>query len=216
MSAFVYILFSMLDGIAIFTFAFGFFRIKLLDYWKEILITNIIISIGTYYYSENTLMSNLSPLINSLVFMVALIFFFRISLFSSFRVTILGFLTQTLVLAFFISVTCIIFNINLADIKGNDYVRYLVQALGDLGTICLSAFLRSKKIWMTNLPYTYSFRFKPSRSNYMIFIASILGFIVVSKASSIENIYLGLLFWMICLMNLLFVEVKKEMTGEID
>ncbi|MWV44899.1 hypothetical protein GRF59_14855 [Paenibacillus sp. HJL G12] len=216
MNALVYILFSMIDGMAIFFFAFGFFRIKIVDYWKEIIITNIVISIGTYFYSENIILSNLSPLLNLIIFMAALLFFFRISLFSSFRIAGLGFLAQTLILGLVISVSCLALNINLNELKSNDYIKYPVQVIGDIGTIALSLFLRKKRIWMTNLPYSYSFKFKPSRPNMLIFIATILGIFVISKASSIDNIYTGLLFWLICLINLLFMEVKKEMRGEID
>ncbi|OZB98076.1 hypothetical protein [Paenibacillus sp. XY044] len=216
MNALVYILFSMLDGIAIFTFSFGFFRLKMMDYWKEIIITNLVISIGTFFYSENNLLSNLSPFINLIIFIAALIFFFRISFFSAFRVAGCGFLAQTVILGLVLSITCLVLNISLNEIKEHDYIKYPLQVIGDIGTVLLSLVLRKKKIWMTNLPYSYSFKFKPSRINVLIFIATIIAALVISRASSINNIYLGLIFWIICFVNLLFMEIKKEMRGEID
>lgn len=213
MNALVYILLSMLDGIAIFTFSFGSFRVRIKDYWKEILITNMIISTGAYFQRENELLSNITPVINIIILLLALLFIFRISLLASLRISVFGFVAQLIIQ----SLVAIVFML-VANIKFNEATTqfgYAVQIIGDVAMIMLSLILQNRKMWFTTLPYRYTYKFRISFLNVLIFITSILAIILMNKAN-FNDIYLCLVFWTICFINLLCAEMKKEARGDID
>lgn len=213
MNALAYILLSILDGIAIFTFSFGSFRVKIKDYWKEILITNIIISIGSYFQKEKEVLSTLTPAINIIILLLALILIFRISLLASLRISVFGFVAQLIFQSIIAIIFMIVTNMRFGEVTNQ--FGYAVQIIGDLSMISLSLVLQKRKIWFTTLPYSYTYKFKISRLNVVIFITSLVAILLMNK-SNFDDIYLCLTFWGACFVNLLVAEIKKEVRGEID
>ncbi|MNH75613.1 hypothetical protein D3C73_278570 [compost metagenome] len=216
MEAFIYILFSVLDGLAIFIFAFNSFRIRLIEYWKEILFTVSVISVGTYLFSESAILKNISPLITIILFIVALIFYFRISLLSALRVTIVGFVAQIALTLVVTSIFCLVANMSFNEVKETTFMRYILQFSGDFITILVSALLKRKRIWVTNLPYSYTFKFKISRTNLVLIFTSIIVTVFISNIGIFNNIFISAVLWLLIAINISLFEVRKEMRQEYD
>ncbi len=208
-----YIIFSMLDGIAIFTFGFGMYQVKLRDYWIQLIIASLCISVGTYLYKNYGLPTNITPVVNILFMILFLIVLFRISLLSSLRISGIAFLSQ-LIIQGLVAVILMFIMKRPFDFIANTYGE-MVQLVGDILMVIISLYLRKRALWFTTLPYQYSIKFKLNISNTLLFIASIFGISVMS-VSIFRNIIWSLLFWMICFVFLIVIEYRKEIKNEID
>ncbi|QNR65465.1 hypothetical protein IAQ67_16375 [Paenibacillus peoriae] len=208
-----YILFSMLDGIAIFTFGFGMYQVKLRDYWIQFIIASLCISVGTCLYKNYGLPTNIAPVVNILFMILFLIVLFRISLLSSLRISGIAFLSQ-LIIQGLVAVILMFIMKRPFDFIANTYGE-MVQLVGDILMVIISLYLRKRALWFTTLPYQYSIKFRLNISNTLLFIASIFGISVMS-VSIFRNIIWSLLFWVICFVFLIVIEYRKEIRNEID
>ncbi|PIH59111.1 MULTISPECIES: hypothetical protein [unclassified Paenibacillus] len=204
----IYALMSLLDGITIFMFAFGCFKVSFRDYWKEILVTNVVISIGTFYMKSNEAISSFIPIICFLLLAISLTFYFRIRPWSSVKLAIYGFGAQ------FVSQMIIAILIMVASGSGYTYTLenfgMYIQLIGDGFLIALTLILQKRRIWYTTLPYDYTFKIKLNKTNIISCTLGLLAVVILYNVKQIENVYLGLLFWLICLINIIFIDVVKE------
>ncbi|OMD66778.1 hypothetical protein [Paenibacillus odorifer] len=216
MEALLYIILSMFDGLAIFIFAFGTFKINLKDYWKEIVFTSAIISTGTYFMNEHEAFSSFTPFI-CLVFLTAsLLLYFRISIFSSIRVALVGFVAQIVIQGLFVLICTKLFQIDLSDIQGNRMLGGSIQVISDGTLIGISLMLRKNKRYFTTLPYDYSYYIKFSKINIIILIGSLVVLVMTYNMFNFNNIYVEIVFWLICFINIILFEYVKEARSEID
>lgn len=204
----VYALMSLLDGITIFMFAFGCFKVSLKDYWKEILVTNVIISIGTFYLKSNEAMSSFIPIICFILLAISLTFYFRIRPWSSIKLAIYGFGAQFISQMVVAILMMVASGLSYGDTLNSFGI--LIQLIGDSFLIVLTLILRKRRIWYTTLPYDYTFKIKLNRANVFSITLGLLAVLILYNVKQIENVYLGLFFWLICLINIIFIDVVKE------
>ncbi|MEC4565422.1 hypothetical protein L8C07_05645 [Paenibacillus sp. CMAA1739] len=206
-----YIILSMFDGVAIFTFGFGMYQVKLFEYWIQFVVASLCISVATYLYRDYGLPENFAPIVNIGLMIVFLISLFKISLLSSLRISgisfLFSFIAQTIVAVLFMVSTSKSLDSTLFT------YGYIVQIAGDSIVIFTSLYLRKKSIWFTTLPYQYSLKFKLNFSNITLFIASILGVTFMSK-SIFNNIYISGLFWLAIFVIMIIIEFRKELKDE--
>lgn len=212
--ALVYIAFSVFEGFTVFFFAFGLFRISLQDYWKEVLIAIISISLGTYFYSEYDSLSVMSPLFNMTAMILFLTFLFRMSLLHSFYIVSTSFVTLFVLQGIALSTIGTLAGLTLETIKETDILRYTFQLTTDISLFGLSVLLRKQGWWFTFVPYHSKLIFKMNISNLSILFASILGIAATGMVFNIDSIAMGTVFWCICVSQLVYIGVKKEIRGE--
>lgn len=204
----VYALMSLLDGITIFMFAFGCFKVSLKDYWKEILVTNVIISIGTFYLKSNEAMSSFIPIICFILLTISLTFYFRIRPWSGIKLAIYGFGAQFISQMVVAILMMVASGLSYGDTLNSFGI--LIQLIGDSFLIVLTLILRKRRIWYTTLPYDYTFKIKLNKTNVFSITLGLLAVLILYNVKQIENVYLGLFFWLICLINIIFIDVVKE------
>lgn len=204
----IYAMMSLLDGITIFMFAFGCFKVSLRDYWKEIVVSNILISVGTFFMRSNETISGFMPLVCFIALTVLLTFYFRIRPWSSIKLGIYGFAAQ------FVSQITVAILIMFAS--GNGYkdtvseFGFYIQLIGDISLVVLTLVLQRRKLWYTTMPYDYTFKIKFTKVNLISIIIGLASVGLLYNVKTIENVYLGLLFWIICLVNIIFIDIVKE------
>ncbi|ASA22691.1 hypothetical protein B9T62_18980 [Paenibacillus donghaensis] len=215
-SALLYILFSMIDGLSIFIFAFGSFKVRLRNYWREILLTVLVISIGNYYISTHDSLKDYEPLISITILFLSLILYFRISVFSSLRLTLMGFVGQAVIQGFLIMVTSYVTDIRFNEIKNNDFLRPSLQIISAIILISVTLLLRKLKKHFTTLPNDYTYRIKFTKINNVILLTSACVMLMFINIYNFNNVILEIIFWILCLINIFILETKKEKRDEID
>lgn len=209
----MYALMSLLDGITIFMFAFGCFKVSFKDYWKEILVSNVLISVGTFLMRSNEAISGVIPLICFVLLAVLLTFYFRIRPGSSIKLAIYGFgaqfISQISVAILMMFASGLSYSVTLSSFG------FYIQLIGDSMLIVLTLVLQRRRIWYTTMPYDYTFKIKINKTNVISITIGLLAIILLYNVKQIENVYLGLLFWMVCLMNIVFIDVVKEKSESV-
>lgn len=156
LDALVYIMFSMVDGLAIIIFAFGSFKIDLKTYWKEILISSAVISVCNFFLSRHDTLSNYSPILSMTLMFIFLLFLFRISVLSSVRITVIGFVAQTPTQGIMIYATSLLIGKNLETIKSDDFLRSALQLISGIALVYISVLLRKNRkyflFWFKQAP----------------------------------------------------------------
>ncbi|QWU14341.1 hypothetical protein SAMN04487895_101643 [Paenibacillus sophorae] len=215
-SALVYILFSMIDGVSILTFAFGSFKVDLKSYWKEIFLTAFIISTGNYFLSQHDNFQNYTSVFSLILLFLSLLFYFRISVFSSIRLTIIGFVSQAIIQLVLVLITTMVIHTNISEIQENDFLRCLLQIISGSIMILSSVLMRRKRLYFTTLPYDYSYKIKFTKVNTILILSSIVVVIMFLNISRFNNIIVEILFWILCIFNIYVLETKKQMRDDID
>ncbi|RPK31808.1 hypothetical protein [Paenibacillus xylanexedens] len=204
----IYAAMSLMDGITIFMFAFGCFKVSFKDYWKEILVSNVLISIGTFLMRSNEAISGFIPLICFILLVTLLTFYFRIRPWSSVKLSIYGFGAQ--LISQMLVAIIMMFATSKSYTATIDELGSYIQLIGNSLLIILTLTLQRRRIWYTTMPYDYTFKIKINRTNIISVFIGLLAISLLYNVKQIENIYLGLLFWLICLVNIIFVDVVKE------
>lgn len=210
MDALVYILFSIVEGLIIVFFSFGLFRIRAMDYWKEILVTVSTISAATYYYSVSESLASIAPLLNIIALFLALVLVFRISLLHALYISVTGFVSLLLIQLALTSMTTALLNLSLDEIKSADWMRFTFQGISDLTLLVASVLLRKKRLWFVFVPYTSEITFKLSKLNSLMLLSSTLGIVLLSTFLNLDNILAGVILSLLCFSNLIYVGIKIE------
>ncbi|WP_336761474.1 hypothetical protein [Paenibacillus sp. USHLN196] len=210
----VYALMSLMDGVTIFMFAFGCFKISFKDYWKEILVTNLIISIGTFFLKGYETILGFVPVLCFALLVLSLTFYFRIKLWESFKLACYGFVAQ--IVAQFSVVALFMLSSGLNFTEASSEFGSLVQLLANGFLIVLTLILRHKRIWFSTMSYDYSFKIKLNKINIFSTLIAIVIMALLYNVKTVENIYLTILFWGVCLINLMYIDIKKEKSGMYD
>lgn len=213
--ALVYILFSIVEGLIIVFFSFGLFRIRIMDYWKEIVVTVSAISAATYYYSLSESLSTIAPLLNSIALFLALVLIFRISLLHSLYISVTGLVSLLLIQLALASIASNLLNMSLEEIKSLDWMRFTFQGVSDAFLLTLSLYLRKKRMWFVFVPYTPELTFKLSKSNVILLLSSVFGIILLSTFLNLNNIVIGVILSLLCISNLIYVGIKIERGEEV-
>jgi hypothetical protein len=204
----LYTLMSLLDGITIFMFAFGCFKVSFKDYWKEILVTNLVISVGTFLLRNNSFMISVIPLLCLALLIVSLTFYFRITVWSSIKLAVYGFVAQIIAQLIANSIFMVSFKLNYTE-SLHTHGQW-VQLIGDGLLIAITLILQKRRIWFTTMPYDYTFKLKLNKINILSLLISCVIISFLYNVKTIENVYLGLVFWGVCLINLMYLDIKKE------
>ncbi|KAF6565385.1 hypothetical protein G9G63_09515 [Paenibacillus sp. EKM202P] len=208
-----YIIFSMLDGLAIFIFGFGMYSIKLRDYWIQFIVSSLCISVGTFLYVEYDLPNRIAPIANLLLLIIFLVILFKLSPLSSLRISGISFLVQMILQTLTALVLASTLNIDFFTTT-KDY-GMLIQFLGDTIMILISLALRKRSVFFTTLPYQYTLKFKINFSNVVLFIISLIGVSVMTKPT-FDNMTISVVFWIIIFVSLILIERRKEIKNEYD
>lgn len=208
--ALVYILFSIVEGLIIVYFSFGLFRIRAIDYWKEIVVTVSTISAATYYYSMNETLASIAPMLNIIALFLALVLVFRISLLHSLYISVTGFMALLAVQVVFITLASIVLNIELTEIRTLDSVRYFLQIAGDITILVVSILLKKYRLWFTFVPYSPELTFKLTKSNLSILMSCVIGIVILTSLYNFDNLIIGTVLSLMCIANLITIGVKKE------
>ncbi|WP_342423171.1 hypothetical protein [Paenibacillus sp. FSL E2-0178] len=216
LDALVYIMFSMVDGLAIIIFAFGSFKIDLKTYWKEIPISSTVISVCNFFLSRHDTLSNYSPILSMTLMFIFLLFFFRISVLSSVRITVIGFVAQTLTQGIMIYATSLLIGKNLETIKSDDFLRSALQLISGIALVYISVLLRKNRKYFTTLPYDYSYKIKFTKTNVILLFSSVVVTTIIVNLFNFSNFLIELIVLLFCFTNIIALETRKELREEID
>ncbi|WP_413986419.1 hypothetical protein [Paenibacillus polymyxa] len=210
MQALLYILLSALEGFVVFYFAFSIFRINIKENLYEILITNIMISIATYFYSLEPVTSNLSPFFNMIAMILCLIFIFKISPLYSIFTAVLSLVVILVIQSLFVWFMYPVTHLSLADIKNNDFLRYTYQIGSDTIIFLLAKRLVKKGLWFSFISYNFSMKFSLTKINLLITIIPICVMVLVGITYDLNKFLFGSIIWLLCFINLLYMGIRME------
>jgi hypothetical protein len=210
LDALVYIFFSTLEGLVIMYCSLSIFRVNIKIYFREAILTSIMISCGTYFYIGTNFESS-SVFINAVMLMIAYLFIFRISLLPSIYIPIFGFVAFLVLQGLFISIISYGFNISLEKIKSIEALRYFIQVATDLIILSLFKGLEKRRICFTFVPFDYSIKIKRNKANVALLISSFLGAALLGTALRFDSLIIGTLFWIVGFVVIVYVGYKKEM-----
>ncbi|MBE7896179.1 hypothetical protein G7L40_20245 [Paenibacillus polymyxa] len=208
-----YIIFSMLDGMAIFIFGFGMYSVKIRDYWIQFIVSSLCISVGSYLYMEYGFPNRIAPVTNLICMILFLVILFKLSPLSSLRISGISFLVQMILQTLTAVILALTLKIDFFTTT-KDYGT-LIQFLGDSTMILISLALRKRSVFFTTLPYQYTLKFKINVSNVVLFIISLIGVSVMTKPT-FDNMTISVVFWIIIFVLLIFIERRKEIKNEYD
>lgn len=207
---FSYILLSCIEGIAYFFLTFGLFRIKISEYLKEIVVTILIVSIGTYLLADNPVISQFIPLINIIALIVFLVCFFKVSIPHTFLITISGYITCMIIQWGIIQIADIVGGINLTEIKNSEFLKAFFQILSSGTIITISSILRRYKLWFTFVPYSTSINFRMTKSNLTLLLATTIILFIFGSTLKYSALIFGFSIWIICFVTLFIVSIRRE------
>ncbi|WP_186331656.1 hypothetical protein [Paenibacillus xylanexedens] len=208
MSDLLYAAMSLMDGITIFMFAFACFKVSFKDYWREIVTTNILISIGTFLLKDNEYILGFVPVICFVSLVASLTFYFRIKWWSSLKLAAYGFAAQIISQLSIASIFMLVEKITFTE--ASQAYGTFIQLIGNIFIIFLTLILKQKRIWFTTMSHDYNFKIKLNKINMYSILVSILAIALLYNVNSVNNIYLALCFWGVCLLNLMYIDIKKE------
>ncbi|ODA08202.1 hypothetical protein [Paenibacillus polymyxa] len=208
-----YIIFSMLDGMAIFIFGFGMYSIKLRDYWVQFIVSSLCISVGTLLYVEYDLPTRVAPIASLLLLIIFLVILFKLSPLSSLRISGISFLVQMILQT--LTALILASTLNIDFFETTKEYGILIQFLGDTVMVIISLILRKRSIFFTTLPYQYTLKFKINTSNIILFIVSLLGIALMTKPT-FNNMTSSVVFWIAIFVLLILIERRKEIKNEYD
>lgn len=205
-----YILLSCIEGIAFLFLTFGLFRIKIREYLKEIVMSILVVSVGTYLLSDNPAISQFIPLINIIALIVFLVCFFKVLIPHTFLITISGYITCMIIQWGIIQVADIVGGIDLTDIKNSEFLKAFFQLLSSAIIITISSFLRRYKLWFTFVPYSTSLNFRMTKSNLTLLIATTIILFIFGSTLKYSALIFGFSIWIICFITLFTVSIRRE------
>lgn len=210
----LYAVMSLMDGITIFIFAFACFKVSFKDYWKEIVVTNVLISIGTFLLRDDEFILGFVPLLCFALLVASLTFYFRIKWWVSLKLALYGFLAQIISQLTVASAFMLIDGSTFNEASGT-YGAY-IQFIGNVTIVTLTLILRKNRLWFTTMSHDYNFRIKLNKINIFSILVSVVTISLLYNIKSVDNIYLALCFWGVCLLNLMYIDIKKERSGSYD
>lgn len=210
MNSIIYILLSCIEGFSFFFITFGLFRISMKDYLKEIVIVVFIISLGTLYLSEYPPIENYIPLINILILIIFLVFFFRVSLVNSLFITLIGYISCMVIQFIVLKAVGAIGSWDIQQIKDNIELKRIMQLASSLLIVLVSMVLRKYNLWFTFIPYSTDLSFKLSKGNIFILILGIITLLSFYYSLNISSSVFAIIIWTFSLLVFLYVGLRKE------
>lgn len=194
--------FATLEGLAVYALMLYIFRFRLKDYIWQSLIIITLMNIQSYYISENTDLSFISPIIN-IVFMI--LFMKCIA-----RLPIVGALVSAVIgyLVFGLIQWGVVYGIHgsLDGINDDDSVRWKVQLLtGVIGLIV------SQLLYKFGIGFTNDFeRFKFPFERQLVLVISVLFGVAFAAIMYSENLTLAGVFFVVSMGIFLYYAIRKE------
>ncbi|MGG1650504.1 hypothetical protein ABHN03_25430 [Paenibacillus sp. NRS-1775] len=210
MAALVYILMSLFEGFVVFYFAFSVFRINIKECFFEIIITNILISVATYFYSLDSVTSNLTPLLNMMTLTIFLIALFRVSSKHAFFASALTLSVFLVIQSISVWIVYPFTGLTLENIKSDNFLRYTYQAGSDMVIFLIANLLVKKRLWFSFISYNFTIKFAMTKNNILITVIPSCIMLIAGFTYDINNLLLGSIVWTICFINLLFMGIKME------
>ncbi|MBT2759908.1 hypothetical protein [Paenibacillus sp. ISL-20] len=208
--AFIYILASCLEGVAFFVIAFGLFRIRIAEYIKEVIITIVVVSLGTFLLSDHQLVAQFIPFINLITLIIFLIFFFRVSVPHTILIVVSGYIACMILQWGLIKVIDLVAGVNLMDIQNSISLRTFVQILNSTLIIIISMILRKFSLWFTFVPYSTSINFKMTKHNLTLLLVATTILFVFGMTLKYSSLFFGFTIWIICLTTLMAISLRRE------
>ncbi|MBX4152243.1 hypothetical protein [Paenibacillus lautus] len=208
--ALLYIIASCIEGVAFFIITFGLFRINLSEYIKELIVTILVVSLGTFLLSEHQVAAQFIPLINLTILIIFLIFFFKVSLPHTILIMVSGYIACMVIQWGLIKFSEMATGINLVDIKSSIGLRTTFQFLSSALIIAISVILRKSKLWFTFVPYSTSLSFKMSRNNIIILTTATTILFIFGNTLKYSSTIFGFSIWLISLISLLIISIRRE------
>jgi hypothetical protein len=184
-------------------------------YWKRRWVSGNF-GIHTIFYVGRNCNLHFCILICLIFLIASLLLYFRISIFSSIRVALVVFVWQIVIQGLFVLAATKLFSVDLNDIQSNQMLGGSLQFISDGTLIPISLILRKFNLYFTTLPYDYSYYIKFSKINIVILIISVIVLIMSFNMFNFSNIFIEIVFWLVCFINIILLEYVKEGRSEID
>lgn len=206
----LYILASCIEGIAFFFITFGLFRISIRDYIKEVTVSIVVVSLGTYLLSEHQSMAQFTPLINLLILIIFLICFFRVSFPHTILIIVSGYIVCMVIQWVLINTLELTTGWTLLEIKNSIVLRTTIQILSSTLIAVVSLILRKYTLWFTFVPYSTSLNFRMTKSNISLLITTTTTLFVFGVTLKYSSLIFGFSIWIICLITLMVISFRRE------
>ncbi len=208
MSLVLFVLFSVIEFLALFYLCCSIFRFKANTYLLKFIIVQILIIIGNYYIRQEEAFSNFAPPFSMIMFILCIrIFLEEVSLFwaavmGMISTMILG-ITQGLIILLLLNTTSFT---TYADIQNNTIGSYVVQSLTALIII-----LPAQYLYKRGVGFTFNVdRFKLVGESIVILFILFASLITVGIIFFTNNLILITIILLIPLIYLIYFSIKKQ------
>lgn len=207
MKVLLFMLFSSVEGIAIFSIMLYAFRIRFVEYYKLAVVFSILMSAISYGMREQLQLESLTPLILLFVYILFFVTAARIPLLWSTLISIFGYITfivvQTLLIFIFQSIGIV----SLDDIKRlYTFDTYFIQSI-ELLLILPSM----KLLFEKGYGFTFNFdRFHHPKELTLVISTLVLGILFIGSALFLFGFYWVTLISMVTLLFILYLALRKE------
>lgn len=213
MEVFKFLLFSVIQGLALLTFMLTLFRFNPRYYLIPILVVSVVISISSYFFREQWDMAYLDPFIYLAILIIGTIWMLEVNLLLAVLISFSGYMgfvfIQTLIMLLLKVIGVLTFE-NLND--SYHFQTALLSVSTSFIVILLSWFL-FRKGW----GFTFSFKKKKNIREITLFVSIILLVITVIATillclynNKFDNLYAFLVLFLSALVILLYFALIKE------
>ncbi|MBB6672148.1 hypothetical protein [Cohnella nanjingensis] len=209
MNNILFVVFSTLEAVSMFTIMLHLFRFNVLHYYKQLLAMSVLMSLFSLSVWNELHLSEYAPVILIAVFILFLFFTLRISIIGSTLVVLFGYsayaLIQTLVLLAMESFEPYS-TFNPAEDEAEGYV---LQAVSSIITLLLS-----HALYKRGYGFTFSldrFKWKGEWENRIMFVLLCLGILFVAMIPMFKNSLLWVVLVFIFILAFqIYLYIKKE------
>ncbi|MCQ6559743.1 hypothetical protein [Paenibacillus mendelii] len=197
-----FMLFSTLEGIAVYALALYIFRYNFKRFvWHSLIIIELI-NLQNYLTREDlSSISYIAPIINILITILFLKIIVRIPILQSMFMTVVGYIVYMALQTFIIS-----FSFSLSEIQEDPLKGYLVQFLtGFFGTLI------GWTLYRRGFGFTFDFERLRFKGEQLLVIVLIIGFIIALLLMMyFQDVYANLFGFLLSLFVFLFYSIRKE------
>lgn len=206
----LFMVFSTIEGLAVYAFMLYIFRFKLTDYILPVLILIILMNLQSFYMREDTQFPYVVPVINLLFSVLFMKFIVRMSLLGSVVSAGIGYI------AFSVVQLLIVFSsggyLSVEGVQTVPYKGYILQLLtGVVGVII------AQGLYKFGIGFTSDFeKFRFKCEGKIVLITCILFTLGMGAVVYIGDLYILLTFFITSMMVFLYYAMRKERAENDD
>ncbi|ACT00243.1 hypothetical protein [Paenibacillus sp. JDR-2] len=199
-----FMLFSTIEGLAVYAFMLYIFRFKLTDYILPVLILIVLMNLQSFYMREDTHFPFVVPVINLLFSVLFMKYIVRMPLLGSVVSAGIGYV------AFGLVQLLIAYSsggyLSVEQVQTVAYKGYIIQLLTGVIGVLIAHTLYKFGIGFANDFEKYRFKWESK----LVFITCILFCLAMGVVVYIGNLYILLTFFIISMMIFLYYAMRKE------